>query len=151
MPLGLAAATSAKTTSPRRAQGSEADPPAEMVWSWSHSPICNLPAGLGKLELEPAARGPIDLDALPDAITIRWRSGGERLSPRRGGPRRALKNLLQEARVHVSERARLPLLFSVTPSGARLIAVADLLLDEAVQATPATRRRARLHWKKSSH
>jgi hypothetical protein len=33
----------------------------------------------------------------------------------------------------------------------RLLAVADLLLDETVQATPTTRRRARLHWKKSSH
>jgi hypothetical protein len=33
----------------------------------------------------------------------------------------------------------------------RLLAVADLLLDETVQATPATRRRARLRWKKSSH
>ena len=152
MPLDLAgAATPAKTPSPRRAQGTEGASPAEIVWSWRHSPICNLPPGLGKLELEPADRGPIDLDALPDALTIRWRSGGERLSPRRGGPRRALKNLLQEARVHVSERARLPLLFSVTPSGARLIAVADLLLDETVQATPATRRHARLHWKKSSH
>jgi hypothetical protein len=32
----------------------------------------------------------------------------------------------------------------------RLLAVADLLLDETVQATPATRRRARLRWKKSS-
>ena len=28
---------------------------------------------------------------------------------------------------------------------------ADLLLDETVQATPTTRRRARLRWKKSSH
>jgi hypothetical protein len=47
----------------------------------------------------------------------------------------------------VTERPRLPLLFS----GARLVAVADLLLDETVQATPATRRRGRLFWKKSPH
>jgi hypothetical protein len=53
------------------------------------------------------------------------------------------------------------LLFSATSADAtsseamsseeRLIAVADLLLDETVQATPTSRRRARLRWKKSSH
>jgi hypothetical protein len=32
-----------------------------------------------------------------------------------------------------------------------LVAVADLLLDATVQATPATARRARLLWKKSPH
>jgi hypothetical protein len=72
----------------------------------------------------------------------------------------------------VNDRSRLPLLFSAAPtavaassratpseatsSGAasseeRLLAVADLLLDETVQATPTSRRRARLRWKKSSH
>ncbi len=149
--LATAAPSASKTPARRKSQASEAVSPAEIVWSWRHSPTCDLLAGLGKLELESADRGPIDLDALPAELTIRWRSGGERLSPRRGGPRRALKNLLQEARVPAPERARLPLLFSVTPSGAKLVAVADLLLDETVQATPATRRRARLHWKKSSH
>jgi tRNA(Ile)-lysidine synthase len=133
-----------------------------VVWSWHDSLVCDLPYNLGKLELEPDERGPLDLDALPHPLTIRWRRGGERLSPRRGGPRRALKNLLQESRVPVAERARLPLLFSnapagdapsaeATPSGERLLAVADLLLDETVQATPSARRRARLRWKKSSH
>jgi tRNA(Ile)-lysidine synthetase-like protein len=86
--------------------------------------------------------------------------GGERLTPRPGGPRRALKNLLQESHVPVPERADLPLLYSTISADAtsaaalfseeRLLAVADLLLDETVQATPATRRRARLRWKKSS-
>ena len=109
-----------------------------------------LPHDLGKLELEPDDRGPIDLDALPEVLTIRWRRGGERLSPRKDGARRPLKSLLQEAHVPVAERARLPLLFSDAPDGAQLLAVADLLLDESVQATPATRHRARLRWKKSS-
>jgi tRNA(Ile)-lysidine synthetase-like protein len=127
-----------------------------IVWSWHDSPVYDLPHDLGKLELEPDDRGPVDLDALPHPLTIRWRRGGERLSPRRGGPRRALKNLLQESHVPVSERPRLPLLFSGAPAGAasssdRLLAVADLLLDETVQATPTSRRRARLRWKKSSH
>lgn len=121
--------------------------PPESLWSWRASGTCELPDALGKLELVPDRRGPVDLDALPEALTVRWRRGGERLSPRRGGPRRALKSLLQEAHVPVTERPRLPLLFS----GAQLVAVADLLLDETVQATPATRHRGRLFWKKSSH
>jgi tRNA(Ile)-lysidine synthase len=130
--------------------------PLELVWSWHDSPVYDLPHDLGKLELQPDARGPLDLDALPHPLTIRWRRGGERLSPRRGGPRRALKNLLQESHVPVNDRPRLPLLFSAAPAVAasseeRLLAVADLLLDETVQATPASRRRARLRWKKSSH
>jgi tRNA(Ile)-lysidine synthase len=127
-----------------------------VVWSWHDSLVCDLPHGLGKLELEPDERGPLDLDALPHTLTIRWRRGGERMSPRRGGPRRALKNLLQESHVPVTERARLPLLFANAPatdasSEERLVAVADLLLDETVQATSTTHRRARLRWKKSSH
>jgi tRNA(Ile)-lysidine synthase len=126
----------------------------DLLWSWRASPRFDLPDDLGSLELVPDARGAIDLDLLPEPVSIRWRAGGERLSPRRGGPRRALKNLLQEARVPVMERARLPLLFSGTPQSttgeAKLVAVADLLLDESVQATPAARHRARLRWRKSS-
>jgi tRNA(Ile)-lysidine synthase len=122
-----------------------------IVWSWHDSLVYDLPHNLGKLELEPDDRGPLDLDALPHPLTIRWRRGGERLSPRRGGPRRALKNLLQESHVPLTERARLPLLFANAPDVERLVAVADLLLDETVQATPTTQRRARLRWKKSSH
>jgi tRNA(Ile)-lysidine synthase len=135
--------------------------PSDLLWSWHDSLSYDLPRDLGKLELEPDPRGPLDLDSLPPTLTIRWRVGGERLSPRRGGPRRALKNLLQESRVPVPERADLPLLFSTisaaatsaaaTPSEEKLLAVADLLLDETVQVTPTSRRRARLRWKKSSH
>ena len=122
-----------------------------VVWSWHDSLVYDLPHNLGKLELEPDERGPLDLDALPHPLTIRWRRGGERLSPRRGGPRRALKNLLQESHVPLTERAHLPLLFSNVSAVEKLVAVADLLLDETVQATPTTQRRARLRWKKSSH
>jgi tRNA(Ile)-lysidine synthase len=130
----------------RRALSAHA--PTEIVWRWRESIACDLPHNLGKLELEPDDRGPIDLDALPDTLTIRWRAGGERLSPRRGGARRELKNLLQEAHVPVAERARLPLLYAITSGGAQLIAVADMLVDGTVQVTSGTRRRARLRWKK---
>jgi tRNA(Ile)-lysidine synthase len=126
-----------------------ADSPHNLIWSWRDTSTCALPHDLGKLQLEPDGHGPIDLDALPHPLTVRWRRGGERLAPRRGGPRRALKSLLQESQVPVSERPRLPLLFATTPGGEKLLAVADLLLDETVQATSTTRRRARLRWVKS--
>lgn len=126
-----------------------ADSPPHLIWSWRDSPTCDLPRDLGKLQLEPDVHGPIDLDALPHPLSVRWRRGGERLAPRRGGPRRALKSLLQESQVPVSERPRLPLLFAATPGGEKLLAVGDLLLDETVQSTSTTRRRARLRWVKS--
>ena len=126
-----------------------ADSPHDVTWFWRDSSTCDLPYDLGKLQLEPDDHGPIDLDALPHPLTVRWRRGGERLAPRRSGPRRALKSLLQESQIPVSERPRLPLLFAAAPNGEKLVAVADLLFDAAVQATPAARRRARLRWVKS--
>jgi tRNA(Ile)-lysidine synthase len=88
------------------------------------------------------ARGPLDLDALAPTLTLRARRGGERLRPVRGGARRTLKSLLQEAHVPVGQRAQLPLIFD----GERLVAAADLWLDESVQAHGASRRRGRLVW-----
>ena len=114
----------------------------EVSWPWRRRRSCALPGSGGKLTLKRDARGPLDLDALPATLTLRARRGGERLRPVRAGPRRALKSLLQEARVPVAERARLPLIFAAET----LIAVAGLWLDESVQASAASRRRARLIW-----
>jgi tRNA(Ile)-lysidine synthase len=114
----------------------------EVSWPWRRRRTCALPGSGGKLTLKRDARGPLDLDALPATLTIRARRGGERLRPVRAGPRRALKSLLQEGRVPVAERARLPLIFAAET----LIAVAGLWLDESVQASAASRRRARLIW-----
>lgn len=111
-------------------------------WRWRRNPVCLLPGDRGRLELRADAHGPVSLAALPAALTIRWRRGGERLTVARGGSRRALKSLLRESRLPPAARARLPLVFS----GTRLVAVADLWVDESVQAGPATRRRARLVW-----
>ena len=116
---------------------------AETRWDWRDAPRCPLPAPCGTLELLRDARGPLDLDALPASLTVAARRGGERLRPRRGGPRRALKALLQEARVPAARRAQLPLLFA----GTRLLAVADLWCDESVQAQHASPRRGRLRWR----
>jgi tRNA(Ile)-lysidine synthase len=117
-----------------------------VVWRWRSQPRCPLPAGLGALELRPDARGPLDPASLARTLTVRWRRGGERLSPTRNGPRRSLKTLLQEARLPVAERSRLPLVYS----GAVLVAVADLWLDRSVQAGPGAHPRARLVWVRPS-
>jgi tRNA(Ile)-lysidine synthase len=118
-------------------------PAAQLAWEWRQSCRCPLPDG-GDLELTPDRHGPIDLDALPPRLAVTWRRGGERLRVRRGGPRRALKSLLQEAHVPLAERARLPLILA---DGA-LIAAADLWIDEAVRASPEARHRGRLVWRK---
>jgi tRNA(Ile)-lysidine synthase len=116
---------------------------APLAWEWRESCCLTLPDG-GALELTPERHGPIDLDALPPRLAITWRRGGERLRVRRGGPRRALKSLLQEAHVPLAERARLPLILA---EGA-LIAAADLWIDESVRAPPEARHRGRLVWRK---
>jgi tRNA(Ile)-lysidine synthase len=118
-------------------------PAAQLAWEWRQSRRCPLPDG-GALELTPERHGPIDLDALPPRLGITWRRGGERLRVRRGGPRRALKSLLQEAHVPLAERGRLPLILA---DGA-LIAAADLWIDESVRASPEARHRGRLLWRK---
>ena len=117
---------------------------AEIGWAWRKAPSCALGEDRGALGLRRAAHGPLDAAKLPDMLAVRWRRGGERLRLARGGPRRALKSLLQEARVPAAERARLPLVFA----GARLIAVADLWLDESVRATAASAARLRLDWQR---
>ena len=117
----------------------------ELAWDWRRRRTRVLPPPFGALVLERDARGPLDLDALGPTLVLRERRGGERLRPVRGGPRRALKQLLQEARVPVPRRAQLPLLFD----RGRLIGVGDLWLDESVQAHRTSRHRARLLWRAS--
>jgi tRNA(Ile)-lysidine synthase len=122
--------------------GGGAQPTAEVKWHWGRKRTCPLPKELGTLALRADPRGPLDLDALPPVLKVRGRRGGERLRPVRGGTRRALKGLLQEARVPVEVRAQLPLVFAAQV----LVAVADLWLDESVQAGADSTRRARLLW-----
>jgi tRNA(Ile)-lysidine synthase len=128
----------------RARAGAPAGQAANLTWHWREESTCELPDGGGVLELKRDSRGPIDLDALPSSVSIRTRVGGERLKPRRGGPTRALKNLLQEARVPLGERARFPLIFA----GDRVLAAADLWLDESVRAEAGARRRGRLLWRR---
>jgi tRNA(Ile)-lysidine synthase len=109
-------------------------------WSWRSSPLLELPDDGGTLELKPDPHGPIDLDVLPETVIVRRRQGGERLRPRRGGARRALKSLLQESHLPIAERARLPLVFS----GVTLLAAGSLWVDESIQTTAGTVHRGRL-------
>lgn len=114
--------------------------PVTLEWSWKTSPVLELADTGGLLELKADPYGPIDLDVLPGTLTVRNRHGGERLRPRRGGPRRTLKSLLQESHLPIGERARLPLVFA----GATLLAVGSVWVDESVQCTPGTVHRGRL-------
>ncbi|HWM68962.1 MAG TPA: tRNA lysidine(34) synthetase TilS [Steroidobacteraceae bacterium] len=109
-------------------------------WSWKTTPRLELIDAGGTLELKSDPHGPIDLDVLPECVTVSRRRGGERLRPRRGGPRRSLKSLLQESHLPIAQRGRLPLVFS----GATLLAVGSLWFDESIRVTPGTLRRGRL-------
>jgi tRNA(Ile)-lysidine synthase len=131
--------------SPPSQSASEAgpEPPKPLTWHWQRQRALVLPAARGTLTLRADARGPLDLDALAPQLTLRARQGGERLRPFAGGARRALKGLLQEARVPVEERARLPLIYC----GDTLVAVGDRWLDVSVQASAGTRRRGRLSYR----
>jgi tRNA(Ile)-lysidine synthase len=113
-----------------------------LPWAWRTTSELELPGGLGRLELATDPHGPIDIDALPESVTVRLRSGGERLRPKRGGPSRTLKALLQEARVTHTERGRIPLLWAAE----RLLAAGDLWFDTQIQAGAGTGRRGRLIW-----
>jgi tRNA(Ile)-lysidine synthase len=118
-----------------------AAPLLDLEW-FPRKTALELPAGLGRLELTRDPHGPIDLDAMPEPLTVRLRRGGERLRLTPSGPRRLLKSLLQEARIPRAERARIPLLWS----GERLLAAADLWVDVAVRAEVGRPRRGRLVW-----
>jgi tRNA(Ile)-lysidine synthase len=115
----------------------------EQTWNWRESPQLPLaePIG-GTLAVVPDRHGPLDLDALPDTLSVQGRRGGESLRPAPGARTRKLKTLLQEARVPLAQRDVLPLLYA----NGKLIAVADRWLDASVHATRDTQHRARLRF-----
>ncbi len=118
-------------------RGVAAAPPIT-AWDWRAQR--QLPLGEGALRLVPDPHGNIDMAILPCPLQVRYRRGGERLAGTQG--RIALKDLLQSLRVEPWERARVPLLVH----SQRIIAVADLWLDAACRAGPASGARARLRW-----
>jgi tRNA(Ile)-lysidine synthase len=97
---------------------------------WSGEPRLRLPELGGELRFRKARGEGIALEHKP--LSIRLRSGGERLQPDPHRPRRTLKNLFQEAGVPPWERERLPLLFS----GDDLVWVPGLGIDARFQVPP---------------
>lgn len=77
---------------------------------------------LGRLRLVRATGRGLALARLAPVLTVRWRTGGERLRPAGTAHTRELKKLLQERGVVPWMRTRLPLLYSA----GELVAVAGL-------------------------
>ena len=94
---------------------------------WSGEPRLALPELGGELRFRRVRGRGIALEHKP--LSVRLRSGGERLQPDPRRPRRTLKNLFQEAGVPPWERERLPLLFS----GDELVWVPGLGIDARFQ------------------
>jgi tRNA(Ile)-lysidine synthase len=116
---------------------------AEQLWRWRESPRFALSVPfVGTLSIVRDPHGPLDLDRLPEILSVQGRRGGEMLRPAPGARTRKLKTLMQEAKLPPAERERLPL---ICASG-KLVAVADRWLDASVQATEQTRNRARLRF-----
>lgn len=89
------------------------------------------PGWAGCLSWERAVGG-LDARYLHD-LTLRPRSGGEVLRPRRGGPSRPVKHLFQEAAIPPWLRAQWPLLWQ----GERLLAIPGVAVHADVQAEDA--------------
>ena len=95
---------------------------------WKGEPRLKLPALGGELRFRRARGKGIAIEHQP--LSVRLRSGGERLQPDPRRPRRTLKNLFQEAGIPPWQRERLPLLFS----GNDLVWVPGLGIDARFQA-----------------
>jgi tRNA(Ile)-lysidine synthase len=121
--------------------GVSVGPPLEKVslppLVWKGERKLPLPALGGELVFR-SGRG---IDAKYQPLTVRLRSGGERLQPDRKRPRRTLKNLFQEAGVPSWQRERLPLLYC----GDALVWAPGLGVDVRFQG-----RGVRPQWKKRS-
>jgi len=99
---------------------------------WNGEPRLRLPELGGELRFRKARGKGIALEH--KSLSVRLRSGGERLQPDPKRPRRTLKNLFQEAGIPPWARERLPLLFR----GDDLVWVPGLGIDARFQASPGS-------------
>ena len=98
---------------------------------WSGERKLALPQLGGELRFRRTRGAGIALSKMAqEEMTVRLRSGGERLQPDAKRPRRTLKNLFQEAGIPPWERERTPLLFS----GTDLVWVPGLGVDARYRA-----------------
>ncbi|RJS95326.1 tRNA lysidine(34) synthetase TilS [Salinisphaera sp. Q1T1-3] len=91
-------------------------PPPDGVFAWTGPATVALPGDAGCLALD----APVPATAWPDALTVVFRRGGERIV-RADGRRIALKDWLREQRIAPWVRERMPLIYVAD----RLVAVAD--------------------------
>jgi tRNA(Ile)-lysidine synthase len=91
-------------------------------WDWRAKPWVILGAA-GSLGVVRDPHGNVQLTSLPRLLTVRYRTGGERLQHLHG--RVALKDLLQRQALAPWQRSAVPLIVHES----RIIAVADLWLD----------------------
>jgi tRNA(Ile)-lysidine synthase len=111
-------------------------------WEWTAQPSLILDTPAGELSIVRDTHGPLDLDSLAPVLNVRRRQGGETLRPHAKARSRKLKSLLQEARIPLADRDRLPLIYVAD----KLIAVGDRWLDASARAAPGAVRRGRIRW-----
>ncbi len=111
----------------------EAANPRNDRWIWRGERVWRLPELGGVLRVG-RVKGDGLRAAVADAgqVTLRRRSGGEVMRPRRGGPRRAVKKLLQENGVPPWERESLPLVYCNDD----LVCLPGLAVEAGWQAGP---------------
>jgi tRNA(Ile)-lysidine synthase len=109
-----------------------APPPSAFVRAWHGEAEVPLPGGTLAFE---AAQGAGMAAAMlaQQPVTLRSRSGGERLQLAANRPRRAVKKLLQDAGLPSWQRQALPLVWC----GDRLAAIPGIGIDLAFQAAGA--------------
>jgi len=99
----------------------------------------------GTLEFAPCRGGDEGCAAIaPHEVSVRLRTGGERIQLARDRPRRALKSVLRDAGMPSWQRESLPLVFS----GEALAAVPGIGVDVGFQAAAGTPGYA-IHWSRS--
>ena len=102
-------------------------PPTEIIsLVWRGESEIDLPAWQGKIKFEESKEAGLDPAALrAGPLSVRPRSGSEKLKPDRARPTRTLKNLFQEFQIPAQDRIWLPLLYL----GDELIFAAGLGID----------------------
>src|SRR5262245_4673277 len=113
--------------------GSRPAPARDFRARWTGEAAWRLPELGGVMRFKRTTGEGLTRDAFADgAVEVRARQGGERLQPDAKRPRRALKALLQEAKIPPWERERLPLLFC----GRKLAFVPGIGIDASLRARP---------------
>ncbi|MDA8128381.1 MAG: tRNA lysidine(34) synthetase TilS [Betaproteobacteria bacterium] len=108
-------------------------PPKAAPVRWQGEATIWVPAAGVHVRIEPAVGAGLSRAALAGAtVTLGVRKGGERLRLHAGGPRRSLKNLLQEHDVPPWRRERLPLMWC----DGRLAWAAGIGFDAELAAAP---------------